>query len=227
MKRVIAIDQEYWHRVCPQAKLNHMVLLEAIKSICNSKDSTIEKVDGWTVISLNMLINEVPCLGITSKSGMASIVHDLIEWGFLQAKMQGKKQLIQYTEQAELMDRDMATIDNSNPKPILDEKDFVNADNIEHDTLRSTFEEFISLRKKLKKPMTENAKKRMLKRLAELSGGDLDKQIQILHQSIDHCWLDVYPLKNNGNGNGNGYSKHHTYFHDVPVSDRWGDHLRN
>ena len=215
MKKVITIDKDYWQQLCPQAKVTHIVLLEAIKSICNSKDLT-NKQDGWAIISLNTLIYEVPCLGITSKASMASLVSDLLEWGFIVTKKQGQNQLFQYTEKAELMDRDKFA--DNKPISILSKKDYSGAD-VEDDRLRISILEFINLRKKLKKPMTENAIKRMMKRLNELSGGDIDKQIQILNQSIDHCWLDMYPLKDNGNN-----KKYSNY---LPIPDRWGSHVRN
>ena len=61
--------------------------------------------------------------------------------------------------------------------------------------VRSAFNDFATMRKtKLKKPMTENAVKRMLNKLNSLST-DEATQIAILNQSEDNCWLDIYPLK--------------------------------
>ena len=61
--------------------------------------------------------------------------------------------------------------------------------------VRSAFNDFATMRKtKLKKPMTENAVKRMLTKLNSLST-DEATQIAILNQSEDNCWLDIYPLK--------------------------------
>ena len=61
--------------------------------------------------------------------------------------------------------------------------------------VRSAFNDFATMRKtKLKKPMTENAVKRMLNKLNSLST-DETMQIAILNQSEDNCWLDIYPLK--------------------------------
>ena len=61
--------------------------------------------------------------------------------------------------------------------------------------VRSAFEDFAKMRKtKLKKPMTDNAVKRMLNKLISLST-DESIQIAILNQSEDNCWLDIYPLK--------------------------------
>ena len=61
--------------------------------------------------------------------------------------------------------------------------------------VRSAFEDFAKMRKtKLKKPMTDNAVKRMLNKLYSLSTEE-SIQIAILNQSEDNCWLDIYPLK--------------------------------
>ena len=70
-----------------------------------------------------------------------------------------------------------------NPLDVLPEK------------VRSAFDDFAKMRKtKLKKPMTDNAVKRMLNKLYSLSTEE-SIQIAILNQSEDNCWLDIYPLK--------------------------------
>lgn len=56
---------------------------------------------------------------------------------------------------------------------------------------------FEEMRKKIKKPMTDQAKKRMLTELEKLSM-DRETQIAILHQSEDRCWAGVFSLKDTG-----------------------------
>ena len=87
-------------------------------------------------------------------------------------------------------------------------KDSIGKDSIGKDSIEDTaspFDEFptevqdaiksfIDMRKKQKKPMTDNAVKRLLKKLKQLSDNP-DEQINILNQSEDACWLDIYPLK--------------------------------
>ena len=63
-----------------------------------------------------------------------------------------------------------------------------------NEELKTTINDFISMRNKIKKPMTERAVKMMLKKLNELSS-NIETQIAILDQSITHCWQDIYPLK--------------------------------
>lgn len=62
--------------------------------------------------------------------------------------------------------------------------------------LNSAFKEFLVMRNKIKKPIaTKQALTRMMNRIEKLSGGDNDLAIKILNQSADHCWQDVYELK--------------------------------
>lgn len=63
--------------------------------------------------------------------------------------------------------------------------------------LNSAFAEFLDMRKKIKKPIaTKQALTRMKNKIERLSGGDTRLAIKILNQSVDHCWSDVYGLKN-------------------------------
>lgn len=54
--------------------------------------------------------------------------------------------------------------------------------------------EYLEMRKKIKKPATEFAKKLLIKKLAGFytSGQDLEK---VLEQSIIHSWTDLYEVK--------------------------------
>lgn len=55
--------------------------------------------------------------------------------------------------------------------------------------------EFEKMRKMIKAPMTDEAKKRLLSKLDKLAGDDTKKKIEILQRSIDHDWKGVYPLE--------------------------------
>lgn len=59
--------------------------------------------------------------------------------------------------------------------------------------LLSALKEFDAFRKKMRKPLTDEAKRRLVSKLdREFSPGDW---IAILHQSIDQGWTGIYPLK--------------------------------
>lgn len=66
--------------------------------------------------------------------------------------------------------------------------------------LRNALTEFVKMRQRIKKPMTEYALKLMLKRLDAMATST-DTKLRILNQSIVKCWQDIYPLKNQPNDN--------------------------
>lgn len=60
--------------------------------------------------------------------------------------------------------------------------------------LLSALRGYEAMRKKIKKPMTYEAKKRAVAKLGNLSP-DRNIQIAILNQSEDRCWAGLFPLK--------------------------------
>lgn len=62
--------------------------------------------------------------------------------------------------------------------------------------LQNSVEDFIAHRKAIKRPMTDNALRLMLKNLNTLSGGDVQTSIKILEQSVLNGWQGIFPLKN-------------------------------
>lgn len=62
--------------------------------------------------------------------------------------------------------------------------------------LDEAFAEYVQMRKKLHKPFaTDHAIELAMKKLERLSGGDNDKAIQILNQSIENSWQGLFELK--------------------------------
>lgn len=73
--------------------------------------------------------------------------------------------------------------------------------------LDEAFKEFLQMRNKIKKPLaTKQALTRMRNKIEKLSGGDIQLAIKIINQSTDHCWQDVFELKDYG-GWDSGWSK--------------------
>lgn len=62
--------------------------------------------------------------------------------------------------------------------------------------LLEAFNDFLAMRKKIKKPATERAVKLLLSKLEKMSDNEQER-IAIIDQSIINCWQDLYPLKNN------------------------------
>lgn len=71
--------------------------------------------------------------------------------------------------------------------------------------LESAFQEYLTMRKKMKKPIcTDMALHRAMNTIERLSKGDNDLAVKILNQSVDHCWQGLFELKeDNSNKQGN------------------------
>jgi len=78
------------------------------------------------------------------------------------------------------------TISNIMEHPMLNNKEFQNA-----------FTDFLSLRRKMKRPVTERGEKLLLLKLLKLSSGDEAAAVKIIDQSIEHGWQGFYPAKTN------------------------------
>jgi len=63
------------------------------------------------------------------------------------------------------------------------------------ETLDRTFADYVDMRKKIKKPMTDKAINLAIKKLNDLSGGDSDMAIKIVEQSIMNSWQGLFPIK--------------------------------
>ena len=72
----------------------------------------------------------------------------------------------------------------------------------EDEELNRKFLEFLAMRKKIRKPVrTDRALKALLKKLHELSGGDLGTMKKIIDQSLDKEWLGFFELKTGSSTN--------------------------
>lgn len=71
--------------------------------------------------------------------------------------------------------------------------------------LESAFQEYLTMRKKIKKPIcTDKALHRAMNTLDKLSGGDNDLAVKILNQSVDHCWQGLFELKEDSSNKQQG-----------------------
>lgn len=66
--------------------------------------------------------------------------------------------------------------------------------NFEKTELQKAFDEFTSMRIKIKKPMTDRAVQMLETKLTELAGDDESLKVKILNQSTFKNWSDVYPI---------------------------------
>lgn len=79
------------------------------------------------------------------------------------------------------------------------------------DLLNQAFLDFMEMRKKIRKPMTDRAVTLAMNKLRELSSVsgsmDNDMAIKILEQSTMNCWQGLFPLKGTISGRGNEYDE--------------------
>ena len=61
--------------------------------------------------------------------------------------------------------------------------------------LNKAFIDYMAMRKTIKKPMSDRAIELAMKKLETLSGGDNDKAIEILNQSVMNSWQGLFELK--------------------------------
>ena len=83
---------------------------------------------------------------------------------------------------------------------------------------QEALQEFIKMRKAIKKPMTDRAIELLVNKLKGLSTNAAER-VAILNQSIEHCWQTVYPLKDDkANTAGNPGGKNNS-FHNFQQQD--------
>lgn len=90
---------------------------------------------------------------------------------------------------------------NPNPNPKADAFAAFAAGDMD---LLKALNDFSSMRKVIKKPMTDRAKSMLCTKLEKLSGGDRATMIAILDESTMHSWSDVYELKKHVEKAGKG-----------------------
>ena len=113
------------------------------------------------------------------------------------------------------LDTDLDTNLDTSKKEKKKEKKKINIEDkilayTNNEKLLEALRDFISMRKEIKKPMTDVAITRLLNKLNKLSEDDNDK-VEILGNSIINSWSDVYELKNKKTPAGTGVTKKNTY----------------
>lgn len=73
--------------------------------------------------------------------------------------------------------------------------------------IADAFAGFSEMRTKIKKPLTDRAKKMALHKLQELAPNDYATQVLILDQSTEYCWRGLWPLKDKDGGERRGTAR--------------------
>ncbi len=66
---------------------------------------------------------------------------------------------------------------------------------IENDELKNLYYEYIKMRKLIKSPMTDRALRMLIDKVNTLEPESVERQKQMLENSIVNNWKSVYPLK--------------------------------
>ena len=89
---------------------------------------------------------------------------------------------------------------------------------ISNPKVREAFNDYMDMRKLLNKPMTQRAVNQAIKKLEKLAPDDAEKQIEIIDNSVNHCWLSFYPLKDIKTSSSSGAKK--TQFNNFSQRDQ-------
>ena len=115
-------------------------------------------------------------------------------------KKSEKNSEINPTNQDTILNQDT----NTSSKEKINKKEKVEIESVyKSKEFKETFNEFIVMRKSIKKPATEKAIKLLLSKLEKIK--DEAKAIEILEKSIVNNWQDVYGLKEGGTGGSKKY----------------------
>ncbi len=150
-------------------------------------------------------------VGIKKPQTFIKYFNDLEDWGFIDVVERSKNQysaniislISATTKKGEAMDKAMvkhaakqgASKGQSNSpidKQVNKEQRTIKQENISE--FDSIFNEYLAMRKKIKKPATDKAIELVKSKLNSFSKNE-EVQIKVLEQSILNCWQNVYPLK--------------------------------
>lgn len=71
-----------------------------------------------------------------------------------------------------------------------------NINKTKEEVFTETMDEFIKMRKAIKKPITDKGVELILEKLHKLAYDDIEAKISILNQSIENSWQGVFEIKN-------------------------------
>lgn len=103
---------------------------------------------------------------------------------------------------------DLTTPKELKKEDIIKEVEIIKEKNIKKESfsippeIAEAFAGFVEMRQKIKRPMTDRAKKMALNKLQELAPNDYLTQTRILDQSTLHCWQGLFPLVENKSAGG-------------------------
>ena len=154
---------------------------------------SLAKETKLTVRQVRVALDHLAMTGeVTSKCHSKFRIITVNNWNCYQGndKQRGK----QVTSKRQANDKQVTTVKEYKEKEEykeLKEYKYYPTDEL----LDKSFSEYVAMRKQIRKPLTDKAVELAIKKLDELSGGDNDKAIKILEQSIMNSWQGLFPLK--------------------------------
>lgn len=171
--------------------------------------STVENIEGRTSLTAYQqrkalqVLQDKGVISIVSKKGSPpkryiKINEDAITKVF---NFQKLKNLTFETEKTSLLKVKKLDTKNKEEKKNEEEKktyiDIAKEAGFTSIDLLKAMEDFKDMRKKMRKPATDRALILIMRKVIELSKGNLGVAIQIINQSVENSWLGVFPLRSN------------------------------
>ena len=187
--------------------------------IAKNRANNVNYYDGryWTYNSKKAFAELFPYLGEKQiRSALDKLINEgLIMTGNYNASAYDRTLWYAFTEKGEsiCLKRPMETDERANGlvengQPIPNNKPNINTDSkpnillggfdfseTTEEELNEALKDFEEMRKKIKKPLTERAKRGIIKKLYDLSGGNASIAVDILDNSIMNSWQGIFELK--------------------------------
>lgn len=134
---------------------------------------------------------------LTYESTKTGLLITIVNWGNYQGYIaEGNQETNQEVTNTQPTGNQQVTTNKNykNNKNYENDKKDIIGDFTQDESLKQAINDFIQMRKLIKKPLTDRALKIILNKLSSLSS-DASTQIKILEQSIANSWQSVFPLK--------------------------------
>ena len=218
------------NKKCMEWKLNAQqgILFSLLYDCSNWANEII--VDGQTYyfVSRNLVINELPMF-FEKPDTVYREFKKLFEKGLIKYKKNEKMDLIRITEKgkewnfsnfennSEKNPTYNNTININNTRLILNNNNYIYSS----DEFVEILTEYIQMRKKKKKEMTERAIRRLLKKIESITDGiNEEKAIELLEIATDNKWQDVYDNASEKNENSKNDKKIENNYGKSAIKER-------
>lgn len=148
-----------------------------------------------TIHQVRVALNHLKMTGEVADKGQSKYrIITVLNWDCYQGN--GRQSGRQVADKRQTSGRQVATVKEYKEIKEKEElKEYKNKYFPNDEELDKTFSEYVAMRKQIRKPLTDKAAELAIKKLNELSGGDNDKAVKILEQSIMNSWQGLFELK--------------------------------